>query len=101
ILARLDFANSGFTGPRLLQAQNEILRRARELQGVRSASTSLTTPISGLTWNDVLVVPGYTPGGFRDALAFFNEVSDGYFTTLGTRLLAGRDFVPADQGRPA
>lgn len=101
ILAQLDFGNSGFTGPRLLDAQNEVLRRARELQGVRSASTSFTTPIGRTSWNDVLVVPGYTPSGMRDALAFFNQVSDGYFATLGTRLLAGRDFVPADQARPA
>jgi predicted permease len=36
----------------------------------------------------------------HDALAFFNQVSDGYFATLGTGLVAGRDFVPADQGRP-
>ncbi len=101
LLAQLDLGKAGYTGPRLLDAHNELLRRARELQGVRSASTSIATPIGRMSWNDALVVPGYTPGGFRDALAFFNEVSDGYFATLGTALLAGRDFVPADQERPA
>jgi predicted permease len=100
LLARLDFGKAGYSGSRLLDAQNELLRRARELQGVRSASTSLATPIGQMSWNDVLVVPGYTPGGFSDALAFFNQVSDGYFATLGTAILAGRDFVPADQKRP-
>jgi predicted permease len=100
LIARLDFANTGYTGARLLDAQNEILTRARELQGVRSASTSFTTPISGTSWNDVLVVPGYAPSGFLDALALFNQVSDGYFATMGTDLIAGRDFTPADQGRP-
>ncbi len=100
LLAQLDFTNAGYTGSRLLDAQNEVLRRARELQGVRSASTSLTTPIGGMSWNEVLIVPGYTPSGMRDALAFFNQVSDGFFATLGTDLIAGRDFLPADQGRP-
>ena len=100
LLAQLDFGNTGFTGSRLLETQNELLTRARELQDVRSASTSLTTPIGSMSWNDVLVVPGYTPGGMRDALTFFNQVSDGYFATLGTGLVAGRDFTPADQGRP-
>ncbi len=99
LLARLDFGNAGYAGPQLLAAQNELLRRARELRGVRSASTSLTTPIGRMSWNDALVVPGYTPGGMRDALAFFNRVSDGYFATLGTDLVAGRDFAPDDQGR--
>lgn len=100
LLAQLDFGNAGYTGQRLLDAQNELLTRARELQGVRSASTSFITPIGRTTWNDALVVPGFTPSGMTDALAFFNEVSDGYFATLGTSLVAGRDFTLADQGRP-
>jgi len=99
LLAQIDFGNSGYDDARLLDAQNELLRRARELPGVRSASTSMITPIGGMSWNDALVVPGFTPGGMLDALAFFNQVSDGYFATLGTDLVAGRDLVPADQGR--
>ena len=100
LVAHLDFGNAGYTGSRLLDSQNELLRRARELPGVRSASTSVLTPIGRTSWNEVLVVPGYTASGMHDALAFFNVVSDGYFATLGTDLLAGRDFLPADQERP-
>jgi len=100
LIAQLDFGNTGLADARLLTAQNELLRRARELPGVRSASASALTPIGRMSWNDVLVVPGFTPSGPRDALAYFNEVSDGYFATLGTELLAGRDIAPADQERP-
>jgi ABC-type antimicrobial peptide transport system permease subunit len=31
-----------------------------------------------------------------DAVTWFNEVSDGYFAAMGTRILAGRDFGPGD-----
>ena len=100
LLAQLDFSNAGYSDSQLVTTQRELLRRAREMPGVRSASASVVTPIGRMMWNDVLVVPGYTPSGPRDAIAFFNEVSDGYFATLGTELLAGRDLVPADQERP-
>jgi putative ABC transport system permease protein len=63
---------------------------------VRAASASSITPISGAGWNGGLEVEGYTPKGRRDAMAFFNAVSDGYFATLGTRLLSGRDFDVRD-----
>jgi predicted permease len=64
---------------------------------VRSASTVSITPVSGYGWNDFLIVDGFTPGGdLDDAQSWFNEVSDGYFGTLETRLLAGRDFDASD-----
>jgi predicted permease len=54
------------------------------------------TPISGSTWNNFIAVDGYTPGPEDDALIYFNEVSDGYFATLRTALIAGRDFDSSD-----
>ena len=43
-----------------------------------------------------VAVDGYTAATPQDGVAWFNAVSDGYFTTLGTALLAGRDFTPQD-----
>ncbi|MBV9773468.1 MAG: ABC transporter permease, partial [Gemmatimonadetes bacterium] len=54
------------------------------------------TPISGMGWNGVVSTEGYAPKSERDALVFFNAVSDGFFATMGTRLLAGRDFAAGD-----
>jgi predicted permease len=82
-------------------AQREILERVRALPAVGSASSSQMTPFGGMSWNDVVVVDGFTPKNDDDALSWFNEVSDGYFTTLGTRLLSGRDFGAADVPRAA
>lgn len=47
-------------------------------------------------WNEELVIEGFTPHSPSDAQAWFNEVSDGYFATMGTRLLAGRNFAVTD-----
>jgi putative ABC transport system permease protein len=74
-----------------------VLERVRAIPSVRAASTASITPVSGDSWNDVLIVEGFTPGTDPDGpMSWFNEVSDGYFATLETRLLAGRDFGPSD-----
>ncbi len=92
----VDFTGTGLEGERRAEARREMLERLRALPGVESASASLITPVSGITWNDVLVVPGYEPSGPMDALAYFNTVSGDYFETLGTPLLVGRDLGDAD-----
>ncbi len=33
----------------------------------------------------------------EDALSWINLVSDGYFSTMGMQLIAGRDFTAADR----
>jgi predicted permease len=76
--------------------QRQLLERFRALPGARSASSSDMTPISGSTWNNFVAVDGYSPGSSDDAMVYFNEVSDGYFATLRTTLIAGRDFDSSD-----
>jgi len=70
----------------------ELLERMRLVPGVREAGSSLLTPISGTAWNNDVVVDGVA----GDAPVWFNGVSDGYLKTLGTGLLAGRDFARQD-----
>jgi putative ABC transport system permease protein len=73
-----------------------ILDRVRETPGVVSASSADLVPIGGMSWNDELVVDGYSPKSMMDAVTWFNEVSDAYFATMDTRLIAGRDFDATD-----
>jgi putative ABC transport system permease protein len=70
----------------------QILERMRALPGVRAASVSRITPVGHAGWNEMLKVEGFTPASERDALAWANGVSEGYFATMGTPLLSGRDF---------
>ena len=96
LVVNADFGNTGFETERRAVARREMLERLRSLPGVEAASVSMITPVSGIMWNDLLVVPGFTPKDRDDALAYFNTVGDGYFETLGTPLLAGRDLAATD-----
>lgn len=69
-----------------------VLEQLRALPGVHSASDSDNTPLGGAVGASYLQIDGYTSASKERELVFLNEVSDGYFETLGTHLLAGRDF---------
>jgi putative ABC transport system permease protein len=92
LLVTIDLKGKGPGDGSLAVPYRETLDRLRALPGVRSASASLLTPVSGSAWNDDLRVDGYTPKAPHDNVIWFNAVSDGFFATLGTRLLLGRDF---------
>jgi putative ABC transport system permease protein len=79
--------------PRLYRG---IVDRLRALPGVSSASSSALTPISGSTWNNIVEPEGYSSKGKFDTLVYFNRVSPGYFATMRTPLLLGRDFSEHD-----
>ncbi len=74
----------------------QMLERLRAVPGVRSASVSMLTPVGSMSWNDELKVDGFTPKSGEDAVSWSNAVSDGFFSTMGIPLLAGRDFDKRD-----
>jgi putative ABC transport system permease protein len=96
LLADVDWANEPSAPDRDRGFPRRLLESVRAIPGVRSASASFMTPISGTFWNDYIAVDGFTPKTQRDALAWFNAVTDGYVSTLGMTLLAGRDISPLD-----
>jgi predicted permease len=73
-----------------------ILEQLRQIPGVRSASSSSSTPIQGWFWNEYTYPEGYTPKSEDDSLVYFNRISPGYFPTMQTPLLIGRDFSERD-----
>jgi putative ABC transport system permease protein len=96
LLVKVDLNNAKVPGSQQSSVREEILARLRALPGVTSASQSIVTPISGTG----LIAPIRShlpdaPTG-RDAAVAFNFVSPGFFATLGTPLLAGRDFTEGD-----
>ena len=73
--------------------KQELLARTRTIPGVISAASVRVVPVSGNGWNDNISIPGTT---VQRKIADFNRVSPGYFRTVGTPLLAGRDFDDRD-----
>jgi predicted permease len=96
LLTRVDLQGTGVAGETRALAKKAILERLRTLPGVQSASASHLTPISGHARNGRIAVDGYSPPSIRDAMVFYNAVSDDFLATMGTRLVAGRDIQPSD-----
>ena len=80
----------------------QILEHLKRLPGVISVSQSILTPLGNSGWNNVFLLPsGNGPKG-DDALTNMNYVSPGYFTTLRSPILSGRDFTERDSaGAPS
>ncbi|HEX5436953.1 MAG TPA: FtsX-like permease family protein, partial [Gemmatimonadaceae bacterium] len=96
LLASADLRNAHHSAQRQRQFSHDMVARLRAEPGVRAASASEYTPLSGAAWNNFILVDGFSPTSRDDALVDFNAVSNGYFATLGTPLLAGRDFNESD-----
>ncbi|MGH7717684.1 MAG: ABC transporter permease, partial [Gemmatimonadaceae bacterium] len=96
LLARTSLLRTSFSAEQRPAVWRGLVERIEAMPGVASASASTMTPIGRSTWNDILKVDGFTPSSIEDALAWFNAVSPGYFETMGTSLVAGRDFDATD-----
>ncbi len=77
--------------------QRRILERLRATPGITHAASAFNTPLSRSTWNDLMVIEGKTFAHFEDGEIYLNQVTPGYFETLGMRLIAGRDIGPQDR----
>jgi predicted permease len=100
LLVTLDPARSGYEGERLLRAYLELLRRLEAIPGVRSATISGMGPLSGAGASSFATVEGHQEKPEERRYVSINWVAPKYFETLGTPLLAGRDFNFEDQGGP-
>jgi predicted permease len=96
LVADIDLERTGIPGGQLAATQRQILERIRAIPGVRAASTAQISPLGRSSWNDLVIVDGFQPASDEDATVWFNQVSEGYFATMETRLLAGRDFDHSD-----
>ena len=75
---------------------SEVLDRASRVPGVRSASLSVLSPLSGRERGVLIEVPGYVQGSQRDTAVSLNQVTPGYFETMGIPVLLGRAFTAGD-----
>ena len=96
LLVRAAMMQSNVPKAQRPRVYGEIVQRLRSIPGVSSAASSGLTPISHEVWNTYVLPEGYTSKGKDDTLAYFNRVSPGYFATMHTPLLLGRDFNEHD-----
>lgn len=96
LLVATSMRNAGISDSAFGPLRQQLLERFRSQPGVQSASISQITPISGSAWNELVETDGFNAATLDDGLVYFNEVSDGFFATMGTPFRAGRDFDRRD-----
>jgi predicted permease len=96
LLVDVNLRNGQYPPARRSAIFAEMLEHLRALPGVRTVSASGMTPIDGTIDAWYLQFDGYTSKGKEDTLVYDNSVSDRFFETLGTDLVAGRDFNSHD-----
>jgi putative ABC transport system permease protein len=82
---------------RVFRMQQEIRRKIAELPGVASVTFANSVPTDNNNSTDVLYAEDHVYGdGQLPPLRRFKFVAPGYFQTLGTRFVAGRDLTWTD-----
>jgi predicted permease len=96
LLIRVDPRYAGMPLDRRLPLYQELQQRLGAIPGVRSASFADITPVSGSFSNQIVHVEGYVPKSRKDMVVWTNSISPGFFVTMETPLIAGRDFNEHD-----
>ncbi len=77
---------------------DDLLRRLKQLPGVKAVGLTSLLPASGNNNNQTFVVEGYVPPkGANMNLATVSQTIGDYFGTMGIALLRGRTFTDADK----
>jgi predicted permease len=92
-----DLRAHGYTEETAPAAYDRLLQRVRGLPGVRSAAVGSVLPLSGGRRTGPMEVEGRPVIPDQRLIIDNNVVSPGYFQTVGTALLRGRDFTDADK----
>ena len=100
LLVSLDTTHSGYTAAQLVLLYQELLKRLDGLPGARLATIGSPTPISGGGAACFVDVEGYQQKPEDRRYVTLSWVAPKYFQTIGTPLLAGRDFTFQDEGGP-
>jgi predicted permease len=97
LITGVDLVSAGYDQQRAKNFQDEMVDRVEALGGVESAAWARVTPFSYIPYSSApIAVDGYHPAADEQPAAEYNQVSPGYFRTMGIPLLYGREFTRAD-----
>ena len=93
VAVSVDYRSAHFPKERILEVRRETLEKLRLLTGAISAGQVDMTPVSGSGWDQNTWADGLA-GPRVDTM--YNRAGPGYFQTMGTSFVAGRDFDEHD-----
>jgi predicted permease len=93
----IDLIGAGYDTQRAVTFQDELLDRLPRISGVDSAAFARTVPFSYRPYSTATIaVDGFENAPGEAPIAEYNEVGPGYFATMGTPLISGREFTRDD-----
>jgi putative ABC transport system permease protein len=93
LVTTVDFDRLHLPEERYTEYKRDLVKRVQAMPGVESAADAMLVPFGGSTWNDEVL----NEGSDADAgSAWMNYLGPGYFHTIGTQLIGGRDFDDRD-----
>ncbi len=93
---QLSPAMNGYNAPRTVHLYDELVRNLQAIPGVKSAALAEEAMLHGDEWDSSIAVEAHPAKDGEDMQAFMNAISPGYFQTMGTPILEGRDFDRRD-----
>lgn len=93
LIASVNFERLHVPEDNFTEYKGQLVKAVRAVPGVESAANAMMVPFGGSGWNEDII----TEGSDEDqGVSWLNYIGPGYFQSIGTRLLAGRDFDDRD-----
>ena len=94
---RINPSDTGYHGARSRDFYDRLHDRLAALPGVQAVACSLAGPYMNNTMGTGLIIDSYPQRPGDDMSTLTDTLSANYFSTLGTPLLAGREFTTSDR----
>jgi predicted permease len=98
ILVDVDINVRGYRGQELTSLANMMRERIAAVPGVRAVSYSENGIFTGTEWSTTVSIPGVQLADVTSTQTGTDNVSPGYFSTIGARVVEGRDVEAMDIG---
>ncbi len=97
-ILHLDPSMAGYTAGQLPAFYRQVHDNLAAIPGVNRVSFALYTPMEGDNWSEDIFVEGQNPApaGTHQNEASWLRVGDGYFESIGTKIVKGRGITEQD-----
>jgi predicted permease len=89
---------SGYTPERVPAFYKTVVDRLRAQPGVTAVAFASVGLLEGNEWDSTVTVEGHQTKPGEQANPYCNSISPGYFKTMGSPILRGREFDARDEG---
>jgi putative ABC transport system permease protein len=88
---------AGYEDTQTVALYQQILEKLSDLPGAQSAAATNDPELANNNWGSNITIAGYRPAEGDHMNVEWARVSPGYFLTMKTPLLAGREIEPSDR----